>query len=85
MPDIAKATSALKPGEVSSQPVFFTDPSGSSAYLVLQLAPGAAPTVPTFESVKEQMKERAYLEATERERKKWLDDIRKGVYVEVKL
>jgi peptidyl-prolyl cis-trans isomerase SurA len=85
MPDIAKAASALKPGETASQPVFFTDPAGSSAYLVLQLAPGAAPAVPAFESVKEQMTQRAYVEATERERKKWLDELRKNVFIEVKL
>lgn len=40
---------------------------------------------PSFESVKEQMKERALLEAIDRERKVWLQDLRKTLYIEVML
>lgn len=82
-PDIAKATTNIKPGEVIG-PIAFTDPAGEKAVLVIQRAPGKE-TVPTFDSVKEQMRERAYMEATERERKTWLQELRKAVYVEVKL
>lgn len=82
-PDIAKATAAIKPGEVVG-PISFTDPVGEKAVLVVQRAPGKE-TVPTFESVKEQMRERAFIEATERERRTWLQELRKAVYVEVKL
>lgn len=83
--DIAKATSTLKPGETAPDPLLFTDPAGSTAYLVLQVAPGTITAVPPFDVVKDRMKERAELEAVERERKKWVADLRKGVYVEVKL
>lgn len=82
-PDIAKATTNIKPGEVIG-PVSFTDPAGEKAVLVVQRAPGKE-TVPTFESVKDQMRERAYMEATERERRTWLQELRKTIYVEVKL
>lgn len=81
--DIAKATASLKPGEVA-EPISFTDPAGAQAYLVIQRAPGAAPVVPTFEKVKAQMTDRAMLEATERERKAWLAELRKGTFIEVK-
>ena len=81
--DIAKATASLKPGEVA-EPVAFTDPAGAQAYLVIQRAPGAAPVVPAFEKVKDQMTERANLEAAERERKNWLAELRKATFIEVK-
>lgn len=81
--DIAKATQALKPGDVAA-PILFTDPAGSQAYLVIQRAPGALPAVPSFDAVKDKMKERAYTEQTERLRKEWLEELRKGAYIEVK-
>lgn len=81
--DIAKATASLKPGE-TAEPILFTDPAGAQAYLVIQRAPGAPPAVPKLENVKEQMTERAHQEALERERKLWLAELRKGVFIEVK-
>jgi peptidyl-prolyl cis-trans isomerase SurA len=81
--DIAKASASLKPGETAG-PITFTDPAGSQAYLVIQRAPGAPPAVPAFEKVKQQMTERATLEATERERKRWLQELRKSTFIEVK-
>lgn len=81
--DIAKAAEPLKPGETAA-PISFVDPAGSQAYLVIQRAPGATPTAAPFDKVKEQMEKRAYAEATERERKKWLQELRKGTFIEVK-
>jgi peptidyl-prolyl cis-trans isomerase SurA len=81
-PELAKVGGALEPGKTAA-PLFFRDPSGGQAYLVIQRGP--AVTVPTFESVKDQMKEKAFLETTERERKLWLDELHKGVYVDVRL
>lgn len=81
--DIAKASDALKPGETAA-PILFVDPAGSQAYLVIQRAPGAAKAVPAFEKVKEQMTERAFVETTERERRQWLQELRKGAFIEVK-
>jgi peptidyl-prolyl cis-trans isomerase SurA len=81
--DIAKTAAPLKPGE-TAEPILFVDPAGAQAYLVIQRAPGAAAAIPTFEKVKEQMMERAWVEATERERKLWLHELRKTALVEVK-
>jgi peptidyl-prolyl cis-trans isomerase SurA len=81
--DIAKASASLKPGETAG-PITFTDPAGSQAYLVIQRAPGAPPAVPAFEKVRDQMMARATTEATERERKRWLAELRKTTYIEVK-
>jgi peptidyl-prolyl cis-trans isomerase SurA len=50
--------------------------------LVVQVAP---PEPPQFDSVKDQMWERAYGEAMEHQRKLWLDELRRGVYVDVRL
>lgn len=81
--DIAKASASLKPGDIA-EPILFTDPAGAQAYLVIQRAPGATPPVAKLEAVKEQMTERAHVEAIERERKAWLAELRKGVFIEVK-
>jgi len=73
----------LKPGE-TGDPVFFRDPMGNSAYLVVQLA-SQQPKVPPFDEVREQMMERAFVEATERQRKQWLQELRRGVYIDIRL
>ena len=54
----------------------------NGVWVVIQRAP-AAP-IPTYEKVKEEMKQRAFLEATERERTAWLEGLRKQAYIEVK-
>lgn len=82
IPDIAKIGSALKPKETAA-PFYFKDPSGNEAYLVIQR--GADIPTPKLDAVKDQMKEKAYMEAVERERKQWLVEIKKGVYVDVRL
>ena len=41
--------------------------------------------VPRFEDVKEEMWERAFGEAMERQRKLWLQELRRGVYIDVRL
>jgi hypothetical protein len=43
------------------------------------------PKVPPFEEVREQMMERAFVEATDRQRKLWLTELRRGVYIDVRL
>ncbi len=84
-PEIAKATSNLKPGEIAG-PITFTDPSGAQAVLVIQRAPGSSAAVPppAFEKVKDKMMERAHLEALERERKSWLAELRQHTFIEMK-
>lgn len=82
-PELQQAAAALKPGEVS-KPIPFRDPNGNRAVLVVQLAQ-AQPTIPPFEQVHEQMMERAYVDATDRQRKQWLSELRRGVYIDVRL
>lgn len=82
-PELQQAAKSLKPGETAS-PIPFRDPMGNSAILVVQLA-SAQPSVPPYEQVKDQMMERAFGEATERQRKLWLSELRRGVYIDVRL
>jgi peptidyl-prolyl cis-trans isomerase SurA len=82
-PELAQAASTLKPGEVSA-PIGFRDPGGNLAVLVVQLAQ-AQPKLPPYEQVKDQMMDRAYMEASERQRKQWLQELRRGVYIDVRL
>ena len=81
-PEIAKVAGALEPGKTAA-PLFFTEPGGSKVFLVIQR--GAAVPIPAFDTVKDQMKDRAYMETVERERRQWLGELRKGVFVDVRL
>jgi peptidyl-prolyl cis-trans isomerase SurA len=82
-PELQQAAASLKPGETGS-PINFRDPMGNSAILVVQLA-SEQPKVPPYEMVKDQMMERAFGDATERQRKLWLTELRRGVYIDVRL
>ena len=82
-PELAAAGAKLKPGETAA-PILFKDPAGSQGYLIVQRAPGPA-GAPTFESVKTQMMDRAMGDAVERERRLWLQDLRKAAFIEVRL
>jgi hypothetical protein len=74
---------ALAPGD-TSDPIDFRDPNGNAAVLVVQRAP-TDPTLPPFDEVKEQATERAYVEAMELQRKLWLKELRRGVFIDVRL
>jgi peptidyl-prolyl cis-trans isomerase SurA len=82
-PELKDAASTLKPGQ-TADPIFFRDPTGSSAILVVQLAPDQ-PKMPVYEDVREQMMERAFYDALERQKKVWLQELRRGVYIDVRL
>jgi peptidyl-prolyl cis-trans isomerase SurA len=82
-PDLQQAATSLKPGETSS-PIAFRDPMGNSAILIVQLA-SEQPKIPPYDTVKDQMMERAFGDATERQRKLWLSELRRGVYIDVRL
>ncbi len=77
VPEIQAGVDGLKIGE-TAEPI----PVGTEAILVVQVGP---PETPKFETVKDQMWERAYGEAMEHQRKLWLDELRRGVYVDVRL
>jgi peptidyl-prolyl cis-trans isomerase SurA len=83
LPELQKVATTLKPGEVSA-PIVFRDPTGQQAVLVVQLAAEQS-KMPPYEQVKDQMMDRAFVEATERQRKLWLQELRHGVYVDVRL
>ena len=78
VPALQDAAKNLKEGE-TSDPV----PYGSEAILISQLAKG--PHVPEYEEVKLLMRERAMGEVIERQRKLWLEDMRRGLYIDVRL
>lgn len=82
-PELAKVADQLKPGETSA-PLVFRDPNGNTAVLVVQLNT-KQPALPPYEQIKDQMMERAFVEATERQRKLWLQELRRGVYIDVRL
>jgi len=82
-PQLAEVANALKPGETAA-PFAFRDPMGNSAILVVQLA-SQQPTIPPYDQVKDQMMERAFVEATDRQRRLWLTELRRGVYIDVRL
>ena len=77
VPEIQAAVDGLKIGD-TAEPI----PVGTEAILVVQIAP---PEPPQYEGVKDQMWERAYGEAMDHQRKLWLDELRRGVYVDVRL
>jgi peptidyl-prolyl cis-trans isomerase SurA len=82
-PELQQAASSLKPGETAA-PIQFRDPMGNSAVLVVQLA-SQQPQIPPYDQVKDQMMERSFVDATERQRKLWLSELRRGIYIDVRL
>jgi len=82
VPEVQEAIRALKPGE-TTDPIVYTQAGAAQAILIVQLH--EAPKVPHFEEVKDQMMDRAFGEAMERQRKQWLLDLRRGIYVDVRL
>ena len=82
-PELQQAATSLKPGE-TAEPIPFRDPVGNTAILDVQLASTPA-SLPPFDQIKEQMMERAFGEATERQRRLWLSELRRGVYIDVRL
>jgi peptidyl-prolyl cis-trans isomerase SurA len=82
-PELQEVARNQQPGE-TSEPIVFKDPTGQQAILVVQTV-ATQTTAPTYDQVKDQMMERAYVEATERQRKMWLQELRRGVYIDVRL
>lgn len=82
-PELQSFARNAKPGDVSD-PIPFRDPTGAEAVLVLQLGSNAA-QAPAYEQVKDQMMERAFVEALDKQKREWLRELRRGVYIEVRL
>jgi peptidyl-prolyl cis-trans isomerase SurA len=82
-PELQSIADTVKVGG-TADPVTFKDPLGNQAVLVVQVAQKQA-SLPAYDQVKDQMMERAFIEATERQRKLWLQELRRGVYIDVRL
>jgi peptidyl-prolyl cis-trans isomerase SurA len=65
----------------------FSDPirirAGQDAILIVELM--SRPRVPSYEEVQGEMAQRALIEGIERARKAWLQELRRGVYIDVRL
>jgi peptidyl-prolyl cis-trans isomerase SurA len=81
LPSIQDAVRATKPGGVSD-PVPVNVGQGEAIVLVMPL--GAA-RVPAFADVKDDMTQKALIEGLEHARKQWLADLRRNVYIDVRL
>jgi peptidyl-prolyl cis-trans isomerase SurA len=81
LPPIQDAVRATKPGSVSDPIPVHT---GQDDAIVILMNGGESRT-PPFEQVKNEMEQQALLEALERARKQWLKDLRRKVYIDVRL
>jgi peptidyl-prolyl cis-trans isomerase SurA len=82
VPEVQGAIRDLRPQEFSD-PVIVGPSSADQAILICELV--SSPKVPTFVEVKEQMMERAFGDALEHQRKLWLEELKHGVYVDIRL
>ena len=78
LPQLQDTVKSMKDGE-TADPVSYQN----EAILIVQMA--KAPHVPAYDEVKGAMQERAMGELIERQRKAWLQELRRGVYVDVRL
>jgi peptidyl-prolyl cis-trans isomerase SurA len=81
LPPIQEAVRSMKPGDVSDPlPVQI----GADQVIVIVMPMGRA-RVPSFDEVKDEMTQRATLDGLERARKQWLQELRRNVYIDVRL
>jgi len=81
--EVQVAIRTLKKGETTDVIPYAPDGHNVDALLIVQVH--TPPKVPTYDEMKDQMMDRAFGEAMERQRKLWLADLRRGVYVDVRL
>jgi hypothetical protein len=64
----------------------FRDPTGQEFVLVIQCAQ-CAPESPAqaYEEVADEMRQRALVEATERQRRQWLQELHRNVHIDIRL
>ena len=81
LPAIQTAVRSLAAGSVSDPiPVHL---GNDEAVIILQLPPQAK--VQPYDEVKAEMTQRALLEGLERARKQWLEELRRNIYIDVRL
>lgn len=78
---IQQAVQAMKAGSISD-PIPVT--VGQEQVLVV-LMPLGQSRIPPFDDVKSEMSQRALLDGIERVRKQWLEELRRNVYIDVRL
>lgn len=81
LPPIQDAVRATKPGDISTP---ITVHLGAEDAIVI-LRYGGEAHVPPFSEVKGEMEQQALLDALDRARKQWLKDLRRNVYIDVRL
>ncbi len=81
LPPIQDAVRGMKPGTISDPVAVST---GQEQALVILMPMGEAHT-PSYDEVKGEMMQRALLDGLERARKQWLQDLRRNVYIDVRL
>jgi peptidyl-prolyl cis-trans isomerase SurA len=81
LPAIQSAVRSMKAGEISD-PISVV--IGQEQVIVVLMPMGRA-RVPPFAEVKDEMTQKALMEGLERARKQWLQDLRRNVYVDVRL
>jgi peptidyl-prolyl cis-trans isomerase SurA len=82
VPEVQNVIRTLKPNEFA-EPVIIGNLSTDEAILVVQLV--SAPRVPTYDEMKDQMMERAFGDAMEKQKNLWLEELRRGVYIDTRL
>jgi peptidyl-prolyl cis-trans isomerase SurA len=79
LPALSNLITSMKQGDVSDAAVLLDE----GVVVVAKLE--KAPHIPTYEEVKDVMKEHAMGEVVERQRKLWLDELKRQMYVDVRL
>jgi peptidyl-prolyl cis-trans isomerase SurA len=81
LPAIQDAVRTTQPGAVSDPIPVHIGPDDA----IIIVMNGGETSAPAFEQVKNEMQQQALLDALERARKQWLKDLRRKVYVDVRL
>jgi peptidyl-prolyl cis-trans isomerase SurA len=82
VPEVQNAVRTLKPKEFSD-PLIISNGGAEQAILIVEVI--SSPRVPLYDEVKEQMMERAFGEAMERQKKLWLEELKRGIYIDTRL
>jgi peptidyl-prolyl cis-trans isomerase SurA len=82
VPQMQEAIKDMKANQISD-PMVVASPGAGEAIVIVQLL--SEPQVPAFETVKNEMWQRAMMDGVERQRKLWLQELRRGVYIDVRL
>jgi peptidyl-prolyl cis-trans isomerase SurA len=80
VPAVQQSMKTMKAGDVS-EPLVIS--GAGQAIVIFQLV--GEPKVPPYEEMKNEMMQRAVGEGMERQRKLWLQELRRGVYIDVRL